>query len=140
MITSVERGLCGPCCSVEPVGTRTRSPPPSRYCSTSVSFSSASKTDGRCMISLSRERLLERRVFEAGDVVVLLDLLQPRNLLPASCDRPWAARGEAALHRDVDRARDLAHEPDAAVRPAPLRRSRHGRQERLGVWVQRICV
>src|SRR5919204_3889558 len=82
MITSVESGLCGPCCSVEPVGTSTRSFPPSRYSSTCVSVSSAMKTDGRGISG--RRRALEPGVVEAGDAVVALDPLEPRDLLLAA--------------------------------------------------------
>src|SRR6266511_838571 len=139
MITSVESGLCGPCCSVEPVGTRTRSLPASKYSSTPVSVSSAMKTDCSGMLLLPRLGGCERREVEARDEVVTLDLLEAGHRLPAAVDRAGAPRREAAPRRDVDRAWNLAAERHLAVL-RPRRRLRHRGEQRLRVGMERVGV
>src|SRR3954451_6983685 len=100
MITSVESGPCGPCCSVDPVGTSTVSPPPSRYASTWGRVSSARNTDGRGI----RFSLAVHGGGAARDEVPGLARREPRHLDAAALDRARAAGDEAALRRDVDRA------------------------------------
>src|SRR6516225_2415359 len=65
------------------------------------------------------------------------DLAQGRRLTTATRKRVGAARVEMATLRGIDRARHVARQDHALAVPRPVFRDWHGREQRLGIRVQR---